>query len=306
MSSNSLPKRSWDVFQRTWDLGFTAFGGPPTHFQILHKRFVERHEWIDEQTYQEVFALSQSLPGPASTKMLYTVSFLRGGFIPSCMAFALWSFPGAAGMFGLALGVSSIGDTLPNQVYALLSGLNSATVGIIAVAAVQLSERAITDPFTRAVLAASAGAGMLYKALWYFPVLMVISGLATVWWDILGGRNFTRKLNRGFGNWKERILRPVNDRVARHQRETHSQDPEGSREGPIVEIPLRDIPSLPPALISPDRASGLVSRNVANSNASTALKTPPQTPPPVIQSIPVEPPPVQHRSLHTVPVPTGA
>jgi hypothetical protein len=39
-----------------WDLGFTAFGGPPVHFQILHRRFVEGKgfqggsKWLDEQT----------------------------------------------------------------------------------------------------------------------------------------------------------------------------------------------------------------------------------------------------------------
>jgi len=40
-------------------------------------------------------------------------------------------------MFALALGVGRIGETLPDPVYALLSGLNASTVGIIAVAAVQ-------------------------------------------------------------------------------------------------------------------------------------------------------------------------
>lgn len=50
----SLPGRLWDVFLRTWDLGFTSFGGPPVHFQILHSRFVEgkgnKEKWVDEQT----------------------------------------------------------------------------------------------------------------------------------------------------------------------------------------------------------------------------------------------------------------
>lgn len=43
----------WDFFLRTFDLGFTAFGGPPVHFQILHQRFVDgngKTAWIDEQT----------------------------------------------------------------------------------------------------------------------------------------------------------------------------------------------------------------------------------------------------------------
>ena len=45
--------RLGDVLARTWDLGFTAFGGPPVHFQIEHHRFVERTRgrtpWIDER-----------------------------------------------------------------------------------------------------------------------------------------------------------------------------------------------------------------------------------------------------------------
>lgn len=48
-----LSHRLLDVFLRTWDLGFTAFGGPPVHFQIIHRRFVSgksgKAPWIDEQ-----------------------------------------------------------------------------------------------------------------------------------------------------------------------------------------------------------------------------------------------------------------
>jgi chromate transport protein ChrA len=52
-------------------------------------------------------------------------------------------------MYGLSIGVSNIGEALPRVVYALLSGLNAATVGIIILAAVQLSQKAITDTITR-------------------------------------------------------------------------------------------------------------------------------------------------------------
>lgn len=86
-------------------------------------------------------------------------------------------------MYGLALGVARIDETLPAPVYALLSGLNAATVGIIALAAVQLSEKAITDKLTRALVFLGGVVGMLYTALWYFPVLMAGAGLATLVWD---------------------------------------------------------------------------------------------------------------------------
>lgn len=41
-------------------------------------------------------------------------------------------------MYGLSLGVQRINEILPGPVYALLSGLNASTVGIVAVAAVQV------------------------------------------------------------------------------------------------------------------------------------------------------------------------
>ncbi|KAK9323801.1 chromate transporter-domain-containing protein [Lipomyces orientalis] len=186
-NNEKLVWRVGDVFARTWDLGFTAFGGPPVHFQILHQRFVEgrggKAPWIDEQTYQELFAICQGLPGPGSTKMVFCIALIHAGFLPALFVFLLWSLPGAIGMYGLSLGVQRIDEVLPDPVYALLSGLNASTVGIIALAAVQLSEKAITDKITRILVILSACAGLCYNALWYFPLLMVIGGLSTVIWD---------------------------------------------------------------------------------------------------------------------------
>ena len=87
-------------------------------------------------------------------------------------------------MFGLAIGVSNIGEALPRAVYALLSGLNAATVGIIALAGVQLAEKAITDKLTRLLVFLGAAAGLLYNALWYFPLLILISGIIAVVHDM--------------------------------------------------------------------------------------------------------------------------
>lgn len=95
----------------------------------------------------------------------------------------LRSLPGAVGMFVLSVGISNIGSTLPRAVYALLSGLNAATVGIIACAAVQLSSIAITDRLTRILVFLAGAAGLLYKALWYFPLLIFAAGLTAIIYD---------------------------------------------------------------------------------------------------------------------------
>ena len=98
-------------------------------------------------------------------------------------------------MFCFSLGVSRIGDKLPDAVYALLSGLNAATVGIIALAAVQLSQKVITDKLTRILVFLGGAGGMLYTALWYFPILMAAAGIATIAWDLKVIQKLLRLLN---------------------------------------------------------------------------------------------------------------
>ncbi|KAL6864187.1 chromate transporter domain-containing protein [Trichoderma novae-zelandiae] len=177
---NRYGQRAAEILAAEWHLGFTAFGGPPVHFKIFHGRFVTKLKWVDDQLYQELFGVAQALCGPASTKMLYCINLIHDGFFGAVIGFLIWSLPGALGMFGLAVVVSSIGSALPRAVYALLSGLNAATVGIIALAAVQLSNAAVTDRLTRTLVFLSGAAGMLYNALWYFPLLMFLCGVAAI------------------------------------------------------------------------------------------------------------------------------
>ncbi|KAJ9412340.1 chromate transporter-domain-containing protein [Fusarium oxysporum] len=183
LNTANLGERFWNIIRENWYLGFTSFGGPPVHFKIFHDKFVAKLSWIDKQMYQELFSVCQAFSGPGSTKMHYCINLLHDGFLPALFGFLLWSLPGALGMYGLSIGVSNIGESLPRAVYALLSGLNAATVGIIVLAAVQLSEKAITDNMTRILVFLGASAGMMYNALWYFPLLMFLAGVATVIYD---------------------------------------------------------------------------------------------------------------------------
>ncbi|KAG8902638.1 hypothetical protein FRC01_009528, partial [Tulasnella sp. 417] len=285
--------RLWDVVKNYWDLGFTAFGGPPTHFQILHRRFVEKTKWITEEQYKELFALTQALSGPASTKMGYCIALEHSGFIGACIAFLLWSLPGAAGMFGFAQGVASIGDTLPTLVYALLSGLNASTVGIVAVAAFQLSERSITDPLSRVIIIFTGGAGMLYKALWYFPLLMVVSGLLTCWWDVGGGHGLTKRAEKRWTRTKAAFMGFVSQQPRARQPEDLGEQPEGPevelseiRKGSSGDATVAySLPAVPEAAAT----SSVVQRSVQNPRASShsiPLSTPPRTPPSVISDLP--------------------
>src|SRR5579859_4288918 len=99
------------------------------------------------------------------------------------MAASHESIPGALGMLGVALGIRNIQSQLPDIVYALLSGLNAATVGLIAVAAVQLSERAITNQMTRFLICSTASVGILYTGIIPFSVILLESALVLPGFD---------------------------------------------------------------------------------------------------------------------------
>ena len=50
-------------------LGLTSFGGPVAHLGYFREEYVIRRKWVDEATYTDLIALSQFLPGPASSKV---------------------------------------------------------------------------------------------------------------------------------------------------------------------------------------------------------------------------------------------
>lgn len=204
--------------------------------------------------YQELFSVTQACSGPASTKMLYCINLIHDGFLAACFGFLLWSLPGAAVMYGLSIGVSGIGEGLPRPVYALLSGLNSATVGIIALAGVQLSEKAITDTPTRLLVFFGAAAGMLHNALWYFPVLMAVSGLATIVYDF-------RWLHRPVKAVARVVKAPI--RYARRKKEKGRKNEDGSsgdENAAPAPVELDDVTGHSSAVAGPS-SSGAISSN---------------------------------------------
>ena len=73
----------------------------------FHEKFVSHLGWIDEPMvrpiyceyrshmltsfeYQQIFAISQALPGSASTKMLFCINTIHSGFLSGFFAFALF------------------------------------------------------------------------------------------------------------------------------------------------------------------------------------------------------------------------
>ncbi|BGP03138.1 hypothetical protein NBRC10513v2_006867 [Rhodotorula toruloides] len=176
-----LGVRLAETVREYWDLGFTAFGGPGVHVVILRRRLVPK--WVDETTFTDLFSLGNALPGPGSTQLAFSLAVVRNGTLAGFLAFLIWSIPGAVGMAGLGAGVRKFPERLPPIVLALLTGLNASAVGLIALAAYQLSKTAITDSVTRLLVLLSASFGICYHAPWMYPVLVFAGGFVTLLFD---------------------------------------------------------------------------------------------------------------------------
>ncbi|GEM12867.1 chromate transmembrane transporter [Rhodotorula toruloides] len=161
-------------------LGFTRLE-TGRHVVILRKWLVPK--WVDETTFTDLFSLGNALPGPGSTQLAFALVVVRNGTLAGFLAFLIWSIPGAVGMAALGAGVRKFPERLPPIVLALLTGLNASAVGLIALAAYQLSKTAITDLVTRLLVLLSASFGICYHAPWMYPVLVFSGGLITLLFD---------------------------------------------------------------------------------------------------------------------------
>ena len=163
--------------------------------------------------------------------------------LPAFLQFLLWCLPGALGMFAVALAIARIPDQLPVLVYALFSGLNAATVGVIAVSASMLSTRVITDQLSRGLVIATGCAAIPYSAIWYFPVLMVAGGLTTLTWDsIVAWR--TGQTSRTSSRRSRRSRRSLEEGRARS---------EGARTAPDIEEVPRTTDGIQPPVAEETR-----------------------------------------------------
>ena len=66
MSDETRDGRAGEVFAAFLKLGLTSFGGPVAHLGYFRNEFVERRKWLDEQSYADLVALCQFLPGPGT------------------------------------------------------------------------------------------------------------------------------------------------------------------------------------------------------------------------------------------------
>ncbi|HKK18900.1 MAG TPA: chromate efflux transporter, partial [Opitutales bacterium] len=161
-------KRFFYIFLAYLRLGCVSFGGPVAHLGYFREAFVQRRKWLTEAEYTELIALCHSVPGPSSSQLGFAIGWLRGGMAGGLAAWLGFTLPSALLMTGAAYGLLS----LKGEAKALIGGLLTAAVAIVASAAFGLARKMCPD-FSRGILALVAAA-LVYALPGNWVQLLVI------------------------------------------------------------------------------------------------------------------------------------
>ncbi len=128
------------IFISFFKIGLFTIGGGYAMLPLIHKEVVEKHKWMDDDTFVDGLAASQSCPGPIAVNI------------------AIYSGYHIAGWWGLALAV--FGTVLPSFLIILViaatfsnwadlpivqkvfKGLRPAVTALIAVPVIQITKKA--------------------------------------------------------------------------------------------------------------------------------------------------------------------
>jgi chromate transporter len=146
-------RTSVEVFLAFLKLGVASFGGPIAHIGYFRAEFVERRQWLSERAYVDLVALTQFLPGPASSQTGFGIGLMRSGISGGLAAWIGFTMPSAILMVLFAYGAGSIA-ALPWGA-GLLHGLKLVAVAIVAQAVMGMA-RSLCPDRPRASIAALA------------------------------------------------------------------------------------------------------------------------------------------------------
>ncbi|MDO3380265.1 chromate efflux transporter [Geoalkalibacter halelectricus] len=158
-------------------LGLTSFGGPVAHLGFFREEFVQRRRWLSEESYADLVALCQFLPGPASSQVGYAIGLRQGGTLGGLAAWLGFTMPSAAALIAFAYGVASMGDV---QNAGWLQGLKVAAVAVVAKAVWGMAVQLCPDR-PRATVALLAAIVALAWPTSITQVLIILAGGALGW-----------------------------------------------------------------------------------------------------------------------------
>lgn len=155
-------------------LGLTSFGGPVAHLGYFHEEYVRKRKWLDEQSYADLVALCQFLPGPASSQVGIGIGVIRGGIAGGILAFFGFTLPSVIVLILFALFLQGYEVVETDAIH----GLKIVAVAVVAHAVLGMAQK-LTPDIQRKALALFALIGTLLwqTALAQVGIIIIAAGV---------------------------------------------------------------------------------------------------------------------------------
>ncbi|MBV8216818.1 MAG: chromate efflux transporter [Solirubrobacterales bacterium] len=159
-AAESVPLRTI-AFQWT-RIGFTGFGGPPTHIALFRRLAVDQEHWVDQREFEDALAACNLLPGPASTQLAIFLARRVGG--PRGAVVGGLGFIVPAVVLIILLSILFFGSSPPVWVRGAGAGAGAAVAAVAVRAGIDLARPSLARSaqparwFAYAVLGAAAAA----------------------------------------------------------------------------------------------------------------------------------------------------
>jgi chromate transporter len=170
-----------EVLTVSLKLGLTSFGGPIAHLGYFHNEYVRRRQWLDEQTYADLVALAQFLPGPASSQVGISIGVMRAGLLGGIAAWTGFTLPSviALVLFAFLLKGFNLGAA------GWIHGLKIVAVVVVADAVLSMGRKLAPDRNRATIAVAAAAAVLLWQTAYTQVAVIALAGLIG-WWLYAG------------------------------------------------------------------------------------------------------------------------
>jgi len=187
-------------------LGLTSFGGPVAHLGYFRDEYVHHRKWVDDETYADLVALCQFLPGPASSQVGIAIGITRAGLPGGLAAWLGFTLPSAIALVVFAYVVEQAG--LADAGW--LHGLKLAAVAVVATAVWGMA-RTLAPDRARGTMAIAAAIVALAAPVAAAQVGIIVAAGLVGWWllDASGGPAVPHervRISRRLGAWSLAIF----------------------------------------------------------------------------------------------------
>ncbi|MEE1885565.1 chromate efflux transporter [Pedobacter flavus] len=153
----------------------TSFGGAQAHLGLLLKYFVKNSKFISEEDLLELNALSQLLPGPASTQTLVGIGYKVGGLKLAIITFFIWVLPSAIIMTFAAISITMFDEK--SNFSSITKYIQPIALGIVAYGGFQFASKVLNSNVKVFLCIATVIGTLVLQNAYIFPLALLLGGI---------------------------------------------------------------------------------------------------------------------------------